>query len=103
MSAVANPTQTSTKKMTNPFKCDDPFLLESDLSEEERMVHQTAAKFAQEKLMPRVLEMHRDETFDREIFYEMGKLGLFGTTIPTKYGGAALNNVCYGLVAGPVV
>ena len=49
--------------------------------------------------MPRVLEMHRNETFDRDIFFEMGELGFFGAIIPEEYGGAALNNVCYGLVA----
>ena len=81
------------------FKWDDPFFVEDQLSEEERLVRDSARDYAQDKLMPRVVEMHRDETFDRDIFYEMGKLGLFGTTIPTKYGGAALNNVCYGLVA----
>ena len=48
--------------------------------------------------MPRVLEMHRNETFDRDIFYEMGELGLFATTLPEAYGGADLNHVCYGLV-----
>ncbi len=99
MSAAASPTQTDTKKMTNPFKWDDPFLLESDLSEEERMVHQTAAKFAQEKLMPRVLNGFRTETFEREIMSELGELGLLGVTLPEKYSCAGLGYVSYGLIA----
>ena len=82
-----------------PFQWDDPFFFEDQLSEEEKLVRESTREYAQNKLMPRVLEMHRNESFDRDIFYEMGELGLFATTIPEKYGGAALNNVCYGLVA----
>jgi len=80
------------------FQWDDPFFFDDQLSEEERLVRDTARDYAQDKLMPRVLEMHRNESFDREIFYEMGELGLFATTIPEEYGGADLNHVCYGLV-----
>ena len=80
------------------FQWDDPFLFEEQLSEEERLVRDTAHDYGQEKLMPRVLEMHRHEAFDRDIFYEMGELGLFATTLPEAYGGADLNHVCYGLV-----
>ena len=80
------------------FQWDDPFLFEEQLSEEERLVRDTAHDYGQERLMPRVLEMHRNETFDRDIFYEMGELGLFATTLPEAYGGADLNHVCYGLV-----
>ncbi len=80
------------------FQWDDPFFFDDQLSEEERLVRDTARDYAQDKLMPRVLEMHRNESFDRDIFYEMGELGLFATTIPEEYGGAELNNVCYGLV-----
>ncbi len=80
------------------FQWDDPFFFDDQLSEEERLVRGTARDYAQDKLMPRVLEMHRNESFDRDIFYEMGELGLFATTIPEEYGGADLNNVCYGLV-----
>ena len=80
------------------FQWDDPLLFEEPLSEEERLVRDTAHDYGQEKLMPRVLEMHRHETFDRDIFYEMGELGLFATTLPEVYGGADLNHVCYGLV-----
>ena len=80
------------------FQWDDPFLFGEQLSEEERLVRDTAHDYGQEKLFPRVLEMHRHETFDRDIFYEMGELGLFATTLPEAYGGADLNHVCYGLV-----
>ena len=81
------------------FKWDDPFFFDDQLNEEERLVRDSARDYAQNKLMPRVLEMHRNESFDRDIFYEMGELGFYGTTIPEKYGGAELSNVCYGLVA----
>ena len=80
------------------FQWDDPFFFDDQLSEDERLVRDTAHDYAQDKLMPRVLEAHRHESFDRDIFYEMGELGLFATTVPEEYGGAALNNVCYGLV-----
>ena len=81
------------------FKWDDPFFFDDQLNEEERLVRDSARDYAQNKLMPRVLEMHRNESFDRDIFYEMGELGFYGTTIPEEYGGAELSNVCYGLVA----
>ncbi len=84
------------------FKWDDPFLFEDQLTEEERMVRDTAYDYAQDKLMPRVVEANRHETFDRAIFDEMGALGLLGPTIPEEYGGAGLSNVCYGLVAREV-
>ena len=79
------------------FQWDDPFFFDHQLEEEERLVRDTARDYAQEKLMPRVLEANRNETFDREIFNEMGELGFFGITQPEKYGGADLNYVCYGL------
>ena len=81
------------------FKWDDPFYFEDQLHEDERLVSSSARDYAQDKLMPRVIEMHKNETFDRDIFFEMGELGFFGTTIPEEYGGAGLSNVCYGLVA----
>ena len=81
------------------FQWDDPFFFEDQLNEEERLVRDSAREYAQNKLMPRVLEMHRNETFERDIFFEMGELGFFGATIPEDYCGAGLNNVCYGLVA----
>jgi glutaryl-CoA dehydrogenase len=81
------------------FTWEDPFLLEDQLSEEERMVRDTARDFAQDKLMPRILEANRHEIFHREILNEMGELGLLGSTLPEEYGCAGLNNVCYGLAA----
>jgi glutaryl-CoA dehydrogenase len=85
--------------MNKPFNWEDPFLLDSELSDEERIVQQTARKYAQEKLLPRVIEDFRNETFDREIFRELGSLGLLGATLPEKYGCAGLGYVCYGLIA----
>ena len=84
------------------FVWDDPLLLEDQLSEEERMVRDTARDYAQDKLMPRILEANRHETFDRDVFTEMGALGLLGSTLDEKYGCAGLNHVCYGLVAREV-
>jgi glutaryl-CoA dehydrogenase len=81
------------------FKWDDPLDLESELTEEERMVRDTARDYAQEKLFPRVLAAYRDERFDPAVAREMGALGLLGSTIPQEYGGAGLNYVCYGLIA----
>ena len=81
------------------FQWDDPLLLQSQLSSEERMVQDTAHKYAQEKLTPRVLKAFREEHTDIEIFKEMGSLGLLGLTLPSEYGGSDMNYVCYGLVA----
>jgi len=80
------------------FQWEDPLLLEEQLTDEERMVRDTARAYCQEKLMPRVLEANRHERFDREILYEMGKLGFLGSTL-SGYGCAGVNHVCYGLVA----
>ena len=85
-----------------PFRWDDPFFLEDQLSEDERLVRDTARNYAQEKLMPRVLEANRNEHFDRAIVNEMGALGLLGSTLPEEYGGAGVNHVCYGLAAREV-
>src|SRR5271154_3670588 len=81
------------------FKWDDPLDLESELSEEERMVRDTARDYAQDKLFPRVLAANRDGNFNPEMVREMGALGLLGSTIPEEYGGAGLSYVCYGLIA----
>jgi glutaryl-CoA dehydrogenase len=80
------------------FNWEDPFDLESQLTEEERMVRDTARGYAQDKLMPRVIEAYRDEKVDRELLPEMGALGLLGPTIPEEYGGAGLGYVAYGLI-----
>ena len=85
-----------------PFNWEDPLFLEDQLSEEERMVRDTAHAYAQDKLLPRVLEANRNETFDREIMNEMGELGLLGCTLPEEYGCAGLNQVCYGLASREV-
>ncbi len=81
------------------FSWEDPLRLEAQLTEEERMVRDTAQDYARDKLMPRILEANRHETFDRSVLNEMGELGLLGCTLPEDYGCAGLNNVCYGLVA----
>ena len=81
------------------FNWEDPLLLDTQLTEEERMVRDAAAQYAQDKLMPRILDAYRNETTDPSIFREMGELGLLGITIPEQYGGANLNYVSYGLIA----
>lgn len=86
-------------KTSNPFAWDDPFLLEAQLSEEERMIRDTARAYAQEQLLPRAKEAFRTEKADPEIFREMGSLGLLGVTIPETYGGIGASYVAYGLVA----
>ena len=80
------------------FQWDDPFLLDDQLGEDERLVRDTTRAYAQEKLMPRILEANRHERFDREIMDEMGALGLLGSTIQ-GYGCAGVSYVCYGLAA----
>ncbi|TCT03231.1 acyl-CoA dehydrogenase [Aquabacter spiritensis] len=84
------------------FDWQDPFDLEGQLTEEERLVRDTARDYAQEKLLPRVTSAYLEERFDREVFNEMGALGLLGPTIPEEYGGAGLGYVAYGLAAREV-
>ena len=81
------------------FHWEDPLLLDQQLTDDERMVRDAASVYAQEKLLPRVLEAFRNERTDPSIFREMGELGLLGATIPAEYGGAGLNYVSYGLIA----
>ena len=88
--------------MLEPFRWDDPLLLDDQLSEEERMIQDSTREFAQARLMSRVLEANRHEHFDREIMTEMGALGLLGATLPAQYGCAAVNYVSYGLMAREV-
>ena len=92
----------TTQAQIAPFDWADPFGLEEQLSDEERMVRDTAEAYAQEKLLPRVSHAFLNEHFEREIFNEMGALGLIGPTIPAEYGGAGLNYVSYGLIARAV-
>jgi glutaryl-CoA dehydrogenase len=85
-----------------PFDWADPFDLDSQLTDEEKLVRDTAEGYAQEKLQPRVTEAYLNESFDRGILSEMGELGLLGATIPNEYGGAGLGYVSYGLIARAV-
>jgi glutaryl-CoA dehydrogenase len=84
------------------FDWQDAFLLDDQLTEDERLVRDTARGYAQTRLLPRVTSAYLDERFDREIMTEMGELGLLGPTIPAEYGGAGLGYVSYGLVAREV-
>jgi glutaryl-CoA dehydrogenase len=85
-----------------PINWQDPMFLDNQLTDEERMIRDTAHDYCQEKLQPRVLEANRNEVFDREIMRELGQLGLLGATLPAKYGGSEVNYVSYGLVAREV-
>ncbi|MDR6771588.1 acyl-CoA dehydrogenase [Azospirillum sp. BE72] len=81
---------------------DDAFLLEAQLTEDEKLVRDSARAYCQDRLQPRVISAFRDERFDREIMSEMGELGLLGPTIPEEYGGPGVSHVAYGLVAREV-
>ncbi|MFP6639166.1 MAG: acyl-CoA dehydrogenase [Myxococcota bacterium] len=81
------------------FLWDDPFQLDSQLTDEERMVADTARAFATDRLLPRVIDDFREESFDPSLIPEMGELGLLGATLPTEYGGAGVSHVAYGLGA----
>jgi len=81
------------------FVWEDPLDIEHDLTEDERMVRDTARGFSQDYLMPKIVAAYRDEKFDANMLPEMGKLGLLGPTIPEEYGGAGLGYVSYGLIA----
>lgn len=98
----AQPQATHAAAPKPEFDWADPFDLESQLSEDERLVRDTARDYAQEKLLPRVASAYMEERFDRAIMDEMGALGLLGPTIPEEYGGAGLGYVAYGLVAREV-
>ncbi|MEO8618917.1 MAG: acyl-CoA dehydrogenase [Sphingomicrobium sp.] len=84
------------------FNWEDPFGLDDQLTDEERMVRDTAENYAQNQLQPRVTEAYLNENFDREIMREMGQLGLLGATVSPEYGGAGLGYVSYGLIARAV-
>jgi glutaryl-CoA dehydrogenase len=92
----------ATGKSKAPFDWADPFLLDAQLTEDERMVRDTARDYARDHLAPRVTSAYLEERFDREIMSEMGALGLLGPTIPEEYGGAGLGYVAYGLAAREV-
>lgn len=84
------------------FNWEDPLLLDQQLTDEERMVRDSARQFARDRLATRVLEAFRHEKTDPAIFREMGEMGLLGATISTAYGGSGMNYVCYGLIAREV-
>ena len=81
------------------FDWADPMFFNEQLSEEERLIRDTARDYCQEKLMPRVLEANRSEKYDREIMNEFAEMGFLGSTIPEEYGGIGANYVSYGLIA----
>jgi glutaryl-CoA dehydrogenase len=85
--------------LSDAFDWQDPLDLEGELSEDERLVRDTARGYAQDKLFPRILTAYREERFDREIATEMGALGLLGATLPEEYGGSGLGAVSYGLIS----
>ncbi|MGO4566281.1 acyl-CoA dehydrogenase [Rhizobium sp. 2YAF20] len=92
----------SSASKTSTFAWNDPFLLDDQLSDEERMIRDSAAAFAEAELLPRVQEAYLNEHTDPELFRLMGKAGLLGVTLPEKYGAANANYVAYGLVAREV-
>ncbi|WP_106204216.1 acyl-CoA dehydrogenase [Aliiruegeria haliotis] len=99
--AHANTPETARAKPAS-LVWEDPFLLEEQLSEEERMIRDAAHAYCQDGLASRVIDANRNEVFDREIMTELGALGLLGSTIPEEYGGAGVNYTSYGLVAREV-
>jgi glutaryl-CoA dehydrogenase len=95
-------TKNASREARATFSWEDPLRLEDQLDEDERMIRDTARGYAQEKLLPRVIDAYLEEKTDRAIFSEMGALGLLGVTIPEAYGGAGAGYVSYGLVAREV-
>jgi glutaryl-CoA dehydrogenase len=87
---------------THPFQWQDPFDLDSQLSEEERLVRDSVREFCNDALMPGIIAANRNEKFDPEIMRQFGELGMLGSTIPEAYGCAGLNHICYGLIAREV-
>lgn len=85
--------------VTQTFKWDDPFDMESRLTEDERAIRDAARAYARERLLPRVVAAFRDETFDRAIMTEMGEMGFLGAMLPEQYGGSGVSHVAYGLIA----
>src|SRR5680860_758153 len=89
--------------MTRPaFDWADPFFLDDQLTEEERLIRDSTRQYCQEQLMTRVTQANRHEIHDRALFRELGELGLLGATLPEKYGCAGVNHVSYGLIAREV-
>ena len=94
--------QSKTNAKLPDFDWKDPFHLDLQLNDEERMIRDAAHGYAQSALMPRVVSANREERFDREIMTEMGQQGLLGATLPEQYGGAGASHVAYGLIAREV-
>ena len=88
-----------TKTSKPVFSWEDPLFLDQQLSDDERMVRDTARAFSRDVLLPRVIADFRDESFDPDVMRQMGELGLLGPTISEEYGGAGVNHVAYGLAA----
>ncbi len=99
---MTHPSETTRKATLAGFDWADPFLMDRQLRDEDRAIRDTAHEYCQENLLPRVQMAFRDETFDREIFNEMGSLGLLGSTLPEKYGCPNVSYVAYGLIAREV-
>ncbi len=91
-----------TQTQRTPFDWQDPMFFEQQLGDDERLIRDAAREYCQARLLPRVRDAHREETFDREIINEFGELGLLGATIPEKYGCAGASYTAYGLVAREV-
>ncbi len=85
--------------VTQTFKWDDPFDMESRLTEDERAIRDAARAYARDQLLPRVVAAFRDEVFDRQIMTEMGEMGFLGAMLPEQYGGSGVSHVAYGLIA----
>jgi len=96
------PAMLDASKASTVFDWADPFLLEDQLSEEERMIRDAARDYAQDKLTPRIVAAFAEERVEPEIFAEMGSMGLLGVTVPEEYGGVGASYVSYGLVAREV-
>jgi len=97
-----DPDDTTRRRTVQSIQWDDAFLLEAQLTEDEKLVRDSARAYCQDRLQPRVISAFREERFDREIMTEMGELGLLGPTIPEEYGGPGVSHVAYGLVAREV-
>ncbi len=87
---------------THPFAWEDPFDLDSQLTEEERLVRDHARDYCQSELLPGIVEVYREEAFNPDLLTRFGELGMLGSTLPETYGCAGLNHVCYGLLAREV-
>ena len=102
MGEAAKPLEAKSNPSLSEFNWEDPFLLEEQLEEEERMIRDSAKAFAQETLLPRVNQAYLDETSAPELFPMMGEMGLLGVTVPEQYGGIGAGYTSYGLVAREV-